>query len=205
MSHLFSWFPRHVSSNACVCVSLPPLLGFIYFLFLVSLFFFLPPLLISALLSFLWLLTSHLLVSPPSPLLVFSPHVWAVSSSSVLSSPLLLTSPSFFLSPDSTLSSSPLLFLSPLISLYPLLSPPLPSPFFACLCLLSSFSPFPLLAPLPVFLFCLLTSSSYRLFSHPATKAQRSVIEEHLQAQGSRHNTPNSLCWGRSPESDGEN
>ncbi|TKS78241.1 hypothetical protein D9C73_012933 [Collichthys lucidus] len=41
--------------------------------------------------------------------------------------------------------------------------------------------------------------------NQPATKAQRSVIEEHLQAKGSRHNTPNSLCWGRGTESDREN
>ena len=142
------------------------------------------------------------LFPPLSPILVFSPHVWAVSSSSVLSSPLLLTSPSFFLSPDSLLCLH-LLSLSSLPSFSCILFCPPPTPLhslLASLCLLS-FPRFPLSATLPVFLFCLLTSTSYPLSSHPATKAQRSVIEEHLQAQGSRHNTPNSPCWGRGPES----
>lgn len=152
-------------------------------------------------------------------LLLFSPHLFS----------LLVSSPSFLSSLHYSLlclfPSCPLLSLFPHLSLFPtFLSCLLPSPFLvfpillALLCLsllvsspflVSPFAPSPPLSS-PISLF----SSAFFLFpsflssffsSHPATKAQRSVIVEHLQAQGSRHNTPNSLFWGRGTDSDREN
>lgn len=218
-------FPPRMSSPVCRALAV----SFIPYLFLFLSFlscrlpspFFVFPILplfsLSCLLSLLTLL--HFSLQIPLRDVCFILIILDFVSSSpcflfwFLPSPfLLLTSPSshlsYLLSPPYFLYSLPA-FLSlsfPQLSPLPvsLASSLLLSPSFLFYELLLFCSLYYLLNSPNVFSSSLPFSLSPYVPSHLVTKAQRSVIAEHLQAQGSRHNTPNALLWDTGTEPDRE-
>lgn len=155
----------------------------------------------SALISFCPFISSFCLLSFPSLFPLMSPLLSPIWSHLLVSFPFFLSFPLIASFPSSALISLFTFFvsffllshfLSYLLSFFPFVSLLL---FLFIFFLFST----PLFVSYQPASTCVSTSRLLSCFLAP--KAQRSVIVEHLQAQGSRHNTPNTLCWARGKES----